>query len=158
MCVGSDRIDVIPSDERGRPDVDAIIAATTPGTGVYCCGPDRLMRAVEEGVSSRQDLTLHVERFTGIAATGGAPFHVELRRTGQIVEVPADQTVLQAIRAVVPTISAGCEQGLCGSCRTVVLAGKPDHRDDLLSNSERAAGAMLLSVSRSHSDRLVLNL
>ncbi|HZS20478.1 MAG TPA: 2Fe-2S iron-sulfur cluster-binding protein [Pseudonocardiaceae bacterium] len=157
-ALGSDRVDVIPSDERGRADVDAIIDATAPGTAVYCCGPDRLMRAVEERVSHRSDLTLHIERFTGSAATGGAPFQVELRRTGQIIEVPADQTVLQAIRAVVPTITTGCEQGICGSCRTVVLAGEPDHRDDLLSNTERAAGAMLLCVSRSHSDRLVLDL
>lgn len=157
-ALGSDRVDVIPSDERGRPDVDAIIAAASPGTAVYCCGPDRLMRAVEEGISRRSDLTLHIERFTGIAASGGDPFHVELRRTGQIIEVPADQTVLQAIRAVVPAISAGCEQGICGSCRTVVLAGEPDHRDDLLSDSERDAGAMLLCVSRSHSDWLVLDL
>jgi ferredoxin-NADP reductase/DMSO/TMAO reductase YedYZ heme-binding membrane subunit len=157
-ALGSDRVDVIPSDERGRADVDAIIAAASPGTAVYCCGPDRLMCAVEEQVSHRSDLTLHVERFSGSVVSGGAAFHVELRRTGQIIEVPADQTVLQAIRDVVPAILTGCEQGICGSCRTVVLAGEPDHRDDLLSETERADGAMLLCVSRSYTDLLVLDL
>jgi ferredoxin-NADP reductase len=155
---GSDRVQVIPGDEGGRADLDAIIAGAFPGAAVYCCGPDRLMRAVEEQVSNRSDLTLHIERFAGTAASGGAPFHVELRRTGKIIEVRADQTVLEAIRAVVPAVSAGCEQGICGSCRTVVLAGEPDHRDDLLSNTDRAAGTMLLCVSRSHSHRLILDL
>jgi ferredoxin len=85
-------------------------------------------------------------------------FHVELRRTGRIIQVPADQTLLQAIRAVIPTISAGCEQGTCGICRTTVLAGEPDHHDDLLSDADRAAGAILICVSRALSDRLMLDL
>jgi hypothetical protein len=38
------------------------------------------------------------------------------------------------------------------------LAGEPDHRDELLSSAERAAGAMLICVSRAHSDRLILDL
>ncbi|HEY6424463.1 MAG TPA: 2Fe-2S iron-sulfur cluster binding domain-containing protein, partial [Pseudonocardiaceae bacterium] len=77
---------------------------------------------------------------------------------GRIVDVPADRTVLHAVRDVLPAVSAGCEQGVCGSCRTTVLAGEPDHRDELLSSADRAAGAMLICVSRASSERLTLDL
>ncbi|MGB8199887.1 MAG: 2Fe-2S iron-sulfur cluster binding domain-containing protein, partial [Pseudonocardiaceae bacterium] len=75
-----------------------------------------------------------------------------------VITVPADRTVLQAVRDVVPTVSAGCEQGVCGACRAMVLAGEPDHRDELLSSAERAAGEMLICVSRARGERLTLDL
>jgi vanillate O-demethylase ferredoxin subunit len=74
------------------------------------------------------------------------------------VDVPADRTVLQAIRDVAAAVPAGCEQGICGVCRTTVLAGEPDHRDELLSSADRAAGAMLICVSRARTEQLVLDL
>ena len=48
-----------------------------------------------------------------------------------IIAVPTNRTILQAVRDVVPAISAGCEQGVCGACRTTILAGEPDHRESL---------------------------
>jgi ferredoxin-NADP reductase/DMSO/TMAO reductase YedYZ heme-binding membrane subunit len=157
-ALGADRVDVVPADERGRPDLDAIIDAAPTGAAVYCCGPDRMLQAVQQRVATRLDLRLHSEPFAGTAASGGAAFHVELRRSGHIIGVPANRTVLQAIRSVVPTVSTGCEQGVCGVCRVTVLAGEPDHRDKLLSSAERAAGAMLICVSRARSERLTLDL
>jgi ferredoxin-NADP reductase/DMSO/TMAO reductase YedYZ heme-binding membrane subunit len=157
-ALGTDRVEVVPSDERGRPDLDEIIGSLAAGTAVYCCGPDRLLAAVRERVANRPDLTLHTELFAGGGPSGGAAFQVELRRTGRVIEVPGDRTVLQAVRDVLPAVSAGCEQGICGACRTTVLAGEPDHRDELLSAAERATGAMLICVSRARSERLVLDL
>jgi ferredoxin len=125
---------------------------------VYCCGPDRLLDAVQELVAARPDLSLHSERFIGTAAGGGAAFTVELHRSGRIISVPADRTVLQAVREILPAVRVGCEQGICGACRTTVLAGRPDHRDDLLSSAERAAGVMLICVSRALTERLTLDL
>jgi ferredoxin-NADP reductase/DMSO/TMAO reductase YedYZ heme-binding membrane subunit len=153
-----ERVDVVPNDERGRPDLGKIIGAAAPGTAVYCCGPDRLLHDVREWVAARPDLSLHSQRFTGTAASGGAALRVELRRTGCIIDVPANRSVLQAVRDVLPTVPAGCEQGICGGCRTTVLAGEPDHRDELLNSAERAAGQMLICVSRALSERLVLDL
>jgi ferredoxin-NADP reductase len=157
-ALGPDRVEVMPADECGRPDLDAIIGAVPTGTAVYCCGPDRMLDAVQERVATRPDLRLHSEPFVGTAASGGAALYVELGRTGRIVNVPADRSVLQAIRDVTPAVSTGCEQGVCGACRTAVLAGEPDHRDRLLSSAERAAGAMLICVSRARSERLTLDL
>lgn len=157
-ALGPDRVEVMPGDERGRPDLDEIIGSATAGTAVYCCGPGRLLSGVRERVDSRSGLILHTELFAGGAATGGARFHVELHRSGRIVEVPGNRSVLHAVREVLPAVPAGCEQGVCGACRTTVLAGEADHRDALLSTAERAEGAMLICVSRALSERLTLDL
>ena len=56
-------------------------------------------------------------------------------------------------------VLSSCRQGICGTCETTVLAGRPDHRDALLDDDERDAGdCMYICVSRSCSDRLVLDL
>jgi ferredoxin len=111
-------------------------------------------------------LELHTERFTGGGADRIAPvpadakaFEVELARAGRTVQVPADRTLLEAIRDVVPGVPYDCEEGYCGSCETRVLAGEPEHRDSILSAAERASSSsMMICVSRCASRRLTLDL
>lgn len=157
------RVELVPQDELGHPDLAAAFAAAEPGTQVYCCGPEGLLTAVEKAVG---DLTLHVERFTSSGADRVAPipadsseFIVKLARAGKEFRVPADRTLLEAVRDVLPGVSADCEEGFCGSCETRVLAGRVQHRDTILSASERAAdNSMMICVSRCASDRLTLDL
>jgi len=157
-ALGAGQVDVMACDERGRPDLGAIIDAAPSGAAIYCCGPDRMLREVQQRVVTRDDLILHSECFTGVTAAGGAAFQVQLHRSRHMLDVPDNRTVLQAVRDVVPGISVGCEQGICGACRTTILAGEADHRDALLSNEERAAGAMLICVSRARTKKLTLDL
>ncbi|WP_031487397.1 PDR/VanB family oxidoreductase [Streptomyces bicolor] len=135
----------------GRPDLDALLAGVPEGAAVYCCGPEGLMAAVEERFPS-----VHLERFTP-RASGGDAFEVELRRSGRTLTVPADSTVLAAVRAELPGTLYSCEQGFCGTCQQRVLAGEVDHRDELLTDAERA-DSMLICVSRARGDRLVLDM
>lgn len=153
-----DRVEIVAHDEHGHPDLDAVLARQRPGTAVYCCGPEPMLRAVAERTAARPDLTLHVERFAPAAPAGGSAVRVELRRTGTVVDVAAGRTILQAVRDVVPSAAGSCEQGICGTCITTVLAGEPDHRDTLLSDAQRAGGQMLICVSRAVGDRLILDL
>jgi ferredoxin len=54
---------------------------------------------------------------------------------------------------------ASCYEGVCGTCEARVLEGTPDHRDSMLTEAEQAAGeVMLVCVSRSRTERLVLDL
>jgi ferredoxin len=64
-------------------------------------------------------------------------FMVKIKSTGQEVEVPAGTTVVQAFAAVGVNVSISCEQGICGSCLTPVLAGIPDHRDQFMLPEEQ---------------------
>ncbi|MEU8710755.1 PDR/VanB family oxidoreductase [Streptomyces sp. NPDC048663] len=148
---GDERVTVVAEDEDGRPDLDAL---TVPdGALVYCCGPQGLMAAVQERFPA-----VRLERFGPSA--GGADdqaFELELRRSGRTLTVPADSTVLAAVRAELPDTAYSCAQGFCGTCQQRVLAGEVDHRDELLTDAERA-DSMLICVSRAHGGRLVLDL
>jgi ferredoxin len=105
---------------------------------------------------------LRTERFVADergAPVRTAPFEVELARTGRTVTVAPDVTVLDAVGSAGVDVLSSCRQGICGTCETTVLAGEPDHRDTLLDDDERAAGdCMYICVSRSCTDRLVLDL
>ncbi|MFI7340415.1 PDR/VanB family oxidoreductase [Streptomyces sp. NPDC050085] len=159
LDAGAGRVTVVAEDDGaagGRPDLTGALAATAPGTAVYCCGPEGLMAAVESALPEGR--TLHLERFTPRnSADGNGPFEVELRRSGTVVDVPADSTVLAAVRAQLPNVSYSCEQGFCGTCQQRVLEGEIDHRDELLTDAERD-DSMLICVSRARSERLVLDL
>ncbi|WP_330457492.1 PDR/VanB family oxidoreductase [Streptomyces sp. NBC_00820] len=151
-----DRLTVVAEDEDGRPDLDALLADVPEGTAVYCCGPEGLMTAVEARLP--ESATLHLERFAPRTATAGdREFEVELRRSGRTLTVPADSTVLAAVRRELPDTLYSCEQGFCGTCRQRVLEGEVEHRDELLTDAERA-GSMLICVSRAADGRLVLDL
>ncbi|MEU8999364.1 PDR/VanB family oxidoreductase [Streptomyces caniferus] len=159
---GADRVTVVAEDEDGRPDLAAVLAAAPPYAAVYCCGPEPLRDAVAALLPTvTGGLTLYTERFAPAApapAGGNAPFEVELRRTGRTVSVPADTSVLRAIRAqALPDLPYSCERGFCGTCQQRVLAGEVDHRDDLLTDAERA-DSLLICVSRARGGNLVLDL
>ncbi|MET9131663.1 PDR/VanB family oxidoreductase [Streptomyces antibioticus] len=144
---GGERVTVV----EGRPDSGALPGELPEGTAVYCCGPEGLMAAVAERFPA-----VRIERFGARAAAGGA-FEVELRRTGRVVTVPADSSVLSAVRAELPGTLYSCEQGFCGTCQQRVIEGEVDHRDELLTDDERA-DSMLICVSRAHTERLVLDM
>ncbi|MGE2713644.1 PDR/VanB family oxidoreductase [Mycolicibacterium litorale] len=160
-----DGVDVVAQDEAGLPDIPGALAASAPGTAVYCCGPPAMLAAVEAACERHPELTLHLERFT---AAGGEPvardddgaFDVELARSGVTVTVPADKSVLDAVLEVNPDVAFSCAAGFCGTCETKVLSGAVDHRDDLLSADEQQTNAtMMICVSRSRGgSKLTLDL
>jgi vanillate O-demethylase ferredoxin subunit len=56
-------------------------------------------------------------------------------------------------------IPYSCEEGVCGTCLTRVLAGEPDHRDLYLTDEERAANDQFTPCcSRARTPLLVLDL
>ncbi|MEV8531269.1 PDR/VanB family oxidoreductase [Streptomyces sp. NPDC051211] len=150
------RVSVLPEDESGHPDLTAL-ADVPRDTLVYCCGPEPLMQAVR--AAAPEGVRVVMERFTPATtpAADARPFTVELRRSGRTLEVPADSTTLAAVRKELPDTPYSCEQGFCGTCQHRVLSGEVDHRDELLTDTERE-DSMLLCVSRASTDHLVLDL
>lgn len=152
--------------EPGQPrlDVPTVLGVPNAATHVYVCGPGGFMDHVLD--SARQcgwvDSVLHREYFVAPSATDvgcDQPFELELRRSGLLLQVPADVTALQVLEAAGVEVSSSCEQGICGSCLTPVLEGEPDHRDQFMTDAEHARNDQFTPCcSRAQGARLVLDL
>jgi ferredoxin-NADP reductase len=166
-------VSIIPKDECGYPDFDGAMAAAPTGTAVYCCGPEPLIRAVEQACKRHLGAdAIHFERFGAPASPaagdvgsqdtgtdeGLAEFEVELKKSNCVLKVPTDRTLLDVVRDANPSILFSCEEGFCGSCETKVLAGIPEHHDTILSKADREKNdTMMLCVGRSKTPLLVLD-
>ena len=77
-----------------------------------------------------------------------------------MLQVPRAQTLLATLRAANIDVQSDCNEGLCGSCEVRVLAGQVDHRDVVLTRSERESqNRMMACCSRAcGGGRLVLEL
>ena len=131
-----------------------------PGTEhVYCCGPAPLMEEIKAISGHWTEGRIHFEDFAGVDVVrpDDTPFTVELKSTGRAIEVPADRSILEALReAGEPTVSS-CESGTCGTCKCRLVAGEADHRDLVLMDEEKDDHIMIC-VSRAKSEKLVVDL
>jgi ferredoxin-NADP reductase len=162
--LGSPRVRLQPADEVGLIDLDAALGDAREDTAIYTCGPGPLLDAIEERADSWPQGALHLERFSvpddlAVHEAGDAPFEVVAKRTGVTVTVPADATILETLEdAGVSTLSS-CSQGICGACETRVVEGRPEHRDYVLGEEEKASGEyIMICVSRTRTPRLVLDI
>jgi ferredoxin len=106
---------------------------------------------------------VHIERFSG-SGTQLDPEHeigfdVELQDSGLTVHVPPEKTALQALRDAGVDVQSDCEEGLCGTCEVGLVEGDIDHRDKVLTQSERQENRrMMVCCSRARSGKIVLAL
>lgn len=128
---------------------------------VYVCGPQSLIEAVqaagaEQGIPPAR---LHWEQFAASTHSGEA-FTLVLARSGREIRVEAAQTILQAIEQDGSVaVDCLCREGVCGTCEVAIVQGEAEHRDQYLSEEEKAAQkSLLICVSRAHGSRLVLDL
>ncbi len=151
-----ERVRLLPEDEHGLLPLAGIVAGS--GYPVYCCGPEPLLAAVERVCPAER---LRLERFHPREIEVTEPereFEVVTSMSGHTIRVAPGESILDVLDAAGVPMPSSCREGTCGTCETPVLEGEVDHRDSVLSESERAAGkSMMVCVSRARSARLVLD-
>ena len=135
-----------------RFDLAAVLAAAPEGTHLYVCGPRGFMDAVLNAARERgwAEARLHYEFFGGAVAASGADraFQVRIASSGQVIDVPAECTVIAALAANGVDVLTSCEQGVCGTCLTRVLQGGRSPRcvsDRRRKSRRRPVHALLLA-------------
>jgi len=146
-----------------RLDASALLADPDPGTHLYVCGPGGFMEHVLSTAKAQgwDDQRAHREYFAAapINHANDGSFAVQLNSSGQIIQIRADQSVAEALEDSGILIPLSCEQGICGTCLTRVLAGEPEHRDLFLTEAEQAQNDQFTPCcSRAKSPLLVLDL
>ncbi|MGV9678691.1 PDR/VanB family oxidoreductase [Nocardia sp. NPDC003482] len=152
-AVCPDPATIVTTSRHPRPDLHALAADLPPDAAVYCCGPASMLAAAEAAFGPGR---AHIEHFRPRRKTfaPNTSFTAECARSGRTIEVPPDESLLDALNHAGNSVPAGCREGVCGSCVVRVLDGEPEHRDDI----GAAPGEIFTCVSRSRSPRLVLDL
>ena len=140
-----------------------VLANPQPDVHLYVCGPAGFMQHVLDSARTQgwAEDRLHREYFAAAAidSSHDGSFSVKVASSGQIIEIPADKTVVAVLESHGIDIPMSCEQGVCGTCLTNVLEGIPDHRDMFLTEEEQACNNQFTPCcSRSKSPLLVLDI
>ncbi|WP_459772668.1 PDR/VanB family oxidoreductase [Asaia astilbis] len=138
------------------------VIAAHPDAHFYCCGPTGMLDSFEEATATCPPETVHLERFAAKAPADDAQdesFIVECVQSGLNLTVQQGESLGDCLADAGIDVALSCREGVCGSCETKVLSGEIDHRDGVLSQSEKLAGkSMMVCVSRCKGQKLVLDL
>lgn len=141
-------------------DVPRVSQAAPAGSHFYCCGPKPMLAAFEQATSQLPREHVHVEYFVAKeapSAEGG--FTVQLAKSGRSIPIMSGHSILDTLLDAGIDVGYSCMEGICGSCEVKVISGIPDHRDAVLSKSEREANdKMMICCSGAKTPTLVLDL
>ena len=145
-------------------DLQQLLAAPSPGTHVYYCGPGGFMKACAAAASGWDPKVVHFEHFkppvdpdAPLSSVPAGGFTVELASSGRRIEIGPDESIADKLNEVGVPVETSCQSGLCGTCKTRYRSGTVDHRDFILDDAEKDE-YLTLCVSRCESELLVLDL
>jgi ferredoxin len=161
LSVYGARVHIFAADEGERLPLSEILGSPDESKTIYCCGPTRLLDAVESYVPSWPANSIHIERFRSRKREHHADTNFEIlcKKSKRLVAVPSDLTALEALQAAGLPVVGACLEGTCGTCEVTVLDGEPEHRDEITElGCSELSDRMYVCVSRSRSSRLVVDL
>ena len=144
-------------------DIAALLRESSPDTHVYYCGPAGFMKACAAATQHWPAGQVHCEHFKAPVATPlpSAPppggFAVTLARSGTVLDVGHDESLVDALQRAGVPVETSCQSGLCGTCKLRYLSGEVDHQDYILDAEERSR-FLTACVSRARSPMLTLDL
>ena len=160
-----DAVNCFFSDEGGREnfDLDHLLSDLPANTELYTCGANSFMDFVTETAQKYlPEDHIHLERFYPLEQTDTSAlrdFELFCQKSDLTLRVPADKSIVDVLYEQGIEIPISCSEGVCGSCITAFVEGEVDHRDSVLSKSEREKKRLFTPCcSRASSDRLVLDL
>ena len=101
---------------------------------VFTCGPPPYMEAVRRllAEAGAEPHRCHEESFdlaltaVPVTMTAGETYTLELRRSGRTIECNEHTTLLAAVAQAGISLPSSCQEGMCGTCKTTLLAGHVD--------------------------------
>lgn len=144
-------------------------SAQPNGAHVYICGPSGLLNAARDATSHWREGSVHFELFTSAKtdeekatlqsrAAEDDSFEIELAKSGKILEVPPDKSILQVLWENDIEVLHACEEGWCGNCVVEYLSGGVDHRDEVLDDVDRESKLQVCISRALPGEKIVLDL
>lgn len=148
------------TDKEPRQSMQFYLGQPDDKTLVACCGPESMLNAFENATAQWPENSVHIERFTAPKIEppkGTVPYELILNKSHKSIQVPAETTVLQALRQLDVHVDSSCEGGICGACKIKWVEGNPIHQDLILSPEQRKT-EMMCCVARSAGPKLTVDL
>lgn len=147
------------AEDEARMDFCSIIGTAPANSHFYCCGPAPFIDAFLAATHRLAPSFVHYERFSASQAPAEGGYTLVLARDGRRLTVAPGRSMLDTLLDAGLDLPYSCTQGVCGSCRLDVLDGRPDHRDECLSEEERVGNRMVIPCcSGATTPELVLDL
>ncbi|MBV9734762.1 MAG: hybrid-cluster NAD(P)-dependent oxidoreductase [Acidisphaera sp.] len=134
---------------------------------IFCCGPAPYMAAVRAMLAEAGfDMARYFEESFDFSRLGGAApaaastaaegFTVEFARSKRRVTCDAETFILTAAQAAGLRLPSSCTRGLCGTCKSKLLAGTVDMQHaGGIRQREIDQGLILICCSRPRSDLVI---
>jgi ferredoxin-NADP reductase/ferredoxin len=139
------------SDQGERAELNKILADYQDGWHVYTCGPDRYMNGVMEAaeIQGFPEEARHLEYFSvpELPEYENHDFTLKLSKSGKELTIPADKVATDVLAENGIHIDVKCSDGICGVCKCKLVSGEVEHRDFVLSKSQRE-NSIILCQSR----------
>ncbi|KAF7553530.1 hypothetical protein G7Z17_g3554 [Cylindrodendrum hubeiense] len=118
-------------------------------TKIYVCGTSSLLEACQSLATKRgyPRSRTHYESFGGPSVGKGEPFEVEIKRTGRILAVPQEKSLLEVLVEAGFDVDSSCLVGNCGTCMVEHCGGDIVHNGIALDEGQKQT-TMLSCVSR----------
>ncbi|KAG1694964.1 Tetrachlorobenzoquinone reductase [Nymphon striatum] len=141
-----DKYHLHSDEESGFLDFKQLLSETHKDSLIYTCGPEGMLNAL---MNANQNHELHYEKFSASSDQQddeNSPFKVKVNSTGKIYDISADDSILGVLTDDGIDIPFACTSGVCGTCITDVLEGDIDHRDEILSDEEKASNEYMCGI------------
>lgn len=141
-----------------RLDLTDLYQSLAPQTQLCACGPAALLEQLQQ-LHCNDAVELTIEHFSALnLEQNNQAFEVELMSSQRTLHVTAQQTLLECLLEHGVEISSDCKEGLCGSCQVEVVEGAIEHRDKVLTPTERDAMRRMMSCCSRGQGKIKINL
>lgn len=160
-----DSVECFFSDEGGRENFDLgkILEDVSASTHLYTCGGNDFMDKVVEAAKSKlPEEQIHLEHFHPPENENqgeNKAFELYCNKSDKTLQVPADKSIVMVLEENGIDIPISCTEGVCGSCITKFTEGEVEHRDFVLSKSEKEKKRLFTPCcSRAVGSRLAIDI
>lgn len=156
-----ENLSLYPADEGKRLQLESLLGSLSADAVVYVCGPAHLIDAtmsISNGLKVDPE-RIKFERFSAESPSEDSSFELTLAQSGEVIDVPADKSALDALLDAGIDVPYSCKSGNCRTCAVKVLEGDVIHRDAVLTEGERDAEQLFCPcVSRAQGEKLTLDI